>query len=387
MQTLQESAVSLFSFFVFLFFFCFAVFFALFFFSCCCFYVLFCSPLRRVARNDLWNRQYGKTKTQRLQEHNKPNDDETSDHEHAHKPKTERDVLDNQKQEDYVSTIPEEKERVENKEEKAKNNEKKKGTKKKKATKEVKAILERLLNAELKLPPPPPTSSPDAIWHLSKETLERLKQTTKKQHVLRQVNRLNGMRGGGILAQSKWDKQAKLCGLDRCHVNNYQRGIGKWSTGSVLEKLEKRLSPGRGFGLFTKQALSPGVVIAPYGGYVATEEEVERMYPKEIDTTEFDRLGVTTDHDLVISAYGPCGEKSVTRFINAPNEGEEANVAFAHVRFQGCITLCYVVTIRPLKKNQEILIEYGNSYWEKINSFQSSVRAQLQTALQLLPTL
>jgi len=76
-------------------------------------------------------------------------------------------------------------------------------------------------------------------------------------------------------------------------------------------------------------------------------------------------------HDsFVIGAWGPCGDNSPLRRVNAPtpNRGERANACFVAVNFRGCLALLFMVAKRALGAGEEILADYGEEYWTRLEA-------------------
>lgn len=109
-----------------------------------------------------------------------------------------------------------------------------------------------------------------------------------------------------------------------------------------------------GKGLFTQVAISPGDTIGHYTGLVLSDDEVNEAPYVDSDYI----LWICTDYNIV--GEGPLS--SYTRYVNhseKPNSRFVVSTRWKKARIEA---------IKPIKKGEEIYVDYGPYYWEAMAS-------------------
>ncbi len=126
-----------------------------------------------------------------------------------------------------------------------------------------------------------------------------------------------------------------------------------------------------GFGAFTSIDLKRGVVIGRYVGRLMTKQEVDEMYGDNVATyvlkvycdSVCDCMFPPHIDPHVVYVDGAFGGNWSAYMNDGPHSGIAANVEF---QSDGS-----VMTVRDIKANEELLVDYGSEYWN-INSIGSS---------------
>ena len=143
------------------------------------------------------------------------------------------------------------------------------------------------------------------------------------------------------------------------HLNNGKAEIVNRLSMALLEKeLEIKPStiPGAGKGLFTKTTISKGTRIVEYKGTVTTWNAVKD------DPTNAYIYYLKPNH--VIDARDH--PKSLARYVNdakglVRNKQRTNNAQFSNEGLH-----VYIVATRTIKAGEEILVEYGQKYWDTV---------------------
>eukprot|EP00802_Teleaulax_amphioxeia_P021800 Tamp_22185.p1 GENE.Tamp_22185~~Tamp_22185.p1 ORF type:complete len:172 (-),score=16.88 Tamp_22185:53-568(-) len=141
-------------------------------------------------------------------------------------------------------------------------------------------------------------------------------------------------------------------------------------------------------GIFASTRIPPGTVI-PVMCPTATEEEYTAMHPCPSALLECDRYAYefltrvynkdTNERAVLIASLK---EGCEIQYINdARGSGFPVNVEFCEVVYRGWPHL-FIVTLRAIEVDEEVLIDYGNRYWDArdLDSLQA-VREELLEAL------
>lgn len=126
------------------------------------------------------------------------------------------------------------------------------------------------------------------------------------------------------------------------------------SLGIALDERPRDLEVARvpavaGFGVFALDAIDPGDLVAEYAGLVAPADTVD---PYALDYAQ------TLDgQNLALSArlYG-----NVARFVN--HDSANPNAEIKRCTHNGLLRVL-IIAIRPIKRRDQILVDYGASYW------------------------
>lgn len=143
---------------------------------------------------------------------------------------------------------------------------------------------------------------------------------------------------------------------------------------ALLEKqllVKKSIIPGAGKGLFTRVDIPKGTLIIEYTGEILTWKEAEQMADDRNGYVFF----VYSTH--VIDAWNH--KKSKARYANdARGIGRVPGITnnseyFVHRR------RCYIKALRNIPAGAEILVSYGNEYWQAIRD---NIREEQKKAKQ-----
>ena len=119
--------------------------------------------------------------------------------------------------------------------------------------------------------------------------------------------------------------------------------------------IKKSTLPQAGKGLFTRYFIPAGTHIIEYKGRVTTWNEVKE---KEADNAYI--MYVNRDHVINALPY----KKALARYANDAKgvgkiRGLRNNAVYATVKKR-----VYIKAIRDIKAGEEILVDYGKSYWQ-----------------------
>ena len=128
------------------------------------------------------------------------------------------------------------------------------------------------------------------------------------------------------------------------------------------ELVEIRTSEIDGFGVFASRLIQKGVLLGRYIGTIMTKQEVDEMYGDNVAKyvlaincdNACDCILPHTDPHIVYvdGAFGG----NWTKYINdGPHSDIDANVEF---QSDGS-----VVTLRDIRENEELFVDYGSEYW------------------------
>ncbi len=127
---------------------------------------------------------------------------------------------------------------------------------------------------------------------------------------------------------------------------------------ALLEKylfIKKSKLPNAGKGLFTKKEIVKGIRIAEYKGKLRQWKDVKHLDGHNVYLMYITRHAVIDAQDAT---------RTLARY---------ANDAKGLMRVEGlknnCETVsegkrCYIESIRPIKKGEEILVGYGKDFWQ-----------------------
>ncbi len=121
--------------------------------------------------------------------------------------------------------------------------------------------------------------------------------------------------------------------------------------------IKKSTLPQAGKGLFTKSFIPAGTHIVEYKGRVTTWDEVKE---KEADNAYI--MYVNRHHVINALPY----KKALARYANDAKgivkiRGLRNNAVYATVKKK-----VYIKATRDIKAGEEILVDYGKSYWQTI---------------------
>lgn len=138
---------------------------------------------------------------------------------------------------------------------------------------------------------------------------------------------------------------------------------------ALLEKeLEVKPStiPGSGLGLFTKILIPKGTLIIEYKGKITTWKEVK---------DDWDNVYLyTVNSNHVIDASEQ--KKSLARYVNDAKgltriKGINNNAEFVNRGLQ-----VYILSKKNIEAGEEILVDYGNDYWNTVRKNQKIEKLQ-----------
>jgi len=186
------------------------------------------------------------------------------------------------------------------------------------------------------------------------------------------------------IINDKW-KQYKISGQD---IENFKENTSK----SLRKKLYKSIDSGEmapiyikyinknvGYGVFAERPIRKGEVIGPYTGNVISMDEYFNLTGnKGHDYTwkvgSIHHIKTNEKATMCVDSY-KCGNE--TRFVN---HSSDPNAEIYCVPYKGIWHGVYVAS-KPIAQDQQILISYGNSYWEG-RDYKYQELAHLKTAFQ-----
>ncbi|HRN56470.1 MAG TPA: SET domain-containing protein-lysine N-methyltransferase [Agriterribacter sp.] len=123
--------------------------------------------------------------------------------------------------------------------------------------------------------------------------------------------------------------------------------------------VKKSTLPHAGKGLFTRSFIPSGTLIIEYRGRVTTWNEVKE---KEADNGYI--LYVSRNHVINALPY----RKALARYANDAKgigkiKGVRNNAVYATVKKR-----VYIKATRDIKAGEEILVDYGKSYWQTVRA-------------------
>ena len=126
-------------------------------------------------------------------------------------------------------------------------------------------------------------------------------------------------------------------------------------TNDIKLVIKKSTLPEAGKGLFTKSLIPAGTHIIEYKGRVTTWNEV-----KETEADNAYIMYVNRDHVINALPY----KKALARYANDAKgvgkiRGLRNNAVYATVKKR-----VYIKATREIKPGEEILVDYGKSYWQ-----------------------
>ena len=123
-----------------------------------------------------------------------------------------------------------------------------------------------------------------------------------------------------------------------------------------------------GDGLFAKTKLGIYHIIGIYGPaayYTQSELQVMVQVMTPIIREKFDTYAYGTARSrIIISTWGLAS--SILSKINSAPEKENNNVCFMEVYLWGIFPVVFVVTTKIIEEQEELLIYYGDQYWEPL---------------------
>jgi hypothetical protein len=224
---------------------------------------------------------------------------------------------------------------------------------------------------------PAPASS-DALWTLSPSAVQHMLRSQRapgRRDV--DAGALGGdggpdadacslrQEGGKPVARKVWKRVAADLGIDAW---SGAAAFGSRAGSAMFRGLAVELpTRDRGAGAFAARALPRHTLLGPYAGAIMSEAEISAAF-RGCSSYEFDKYAAVADADsgFVCSAWGPCGDGSLLRRINAPAGKERPNTAFVAASFRGCMQFLFVVTTRPVAAGDQLLIDYGAEYWQRL---------------------
>lgn len=130
-------------------------------------------------------------------------------------------------------------------------------------------------------------------------------------------------------------------------------------TDDIKLVIKKSTLPGAGKGLFTKSFIPSGTRIIEYKGRVTTWSEVKE---KEADNVYI--MYVNRNHVINAQPY----RKALARYANDAKgvgkiKGLRNNAVYTTVKKR-----VYIKATRDIKAGEEILVDYGKSYWQTMRA-------------------
>lgn len=151
---------------------------------------------------------------------------------------------------------------------------------------------------------------------------------------------------------------------DDHHFMNGRRCLSDWVE---LRKVTDTTMPYCGqIGTFAACDIRSGTYIGEYTGEVfICDGSSESLY-----VAKFENSFEAEETDLVRIDGLKIGNEM--RYINdSRNTGKPVNVQFILAWIGGCLHL-FVVSVSDIKKDEEILIDYGEEYWDVLNEWHAS---------------
>lgn len=153
------------------------------------------------------------------------------------------------------------------------------------------------------------------------------------------------------------NKKKYYCAVFDCEKKLINTGPYCKEHTKLIEGVSVRRSKikGAGFGLFAVRNFEPGEFISSYGGEILTEEQIETKYKYRKSVYV---LCLNKDSYL----DGEDKRSGNARYVN---DGIHSEILFNNTVLvpNPVDPRKRLLCVHPIKKNQEILCDYGNSYW------------------------
>jgi SET domain-containing protein len=125
-------------------------------------------------------------------------------------------------------------------------------------------------------------------------------------------------------------------------------------------KVKKSKIPGAGKGLFTKKRIKKGEVIVEYKGEKLTWAQCLRRYKNGNKPMHY-VFCVSPKNSI---DAGPCPNE-LARYANDANPDLKINGLKNNSEYQIIRRKPYIVATKSIPPDSEILVDYGDDYWEK----------------------
>jgi hypothetical protein len=146
----------------------------------------------------------------------------------------------------------------------------------------------------------------------------------------------------------------------------YCEGYSNEEYKTARKKLKVRKSniPGAGKGLFAKEKLKKHELLGIYSGKMLSKREHRAMSDADASyVITLDIVKVIEGKRQYIIVDGKDGGNMLAMLNDGPHSGGEANVDIDSIGM--------MYTIRPIKKDEELLWDYGTKYWGSTTSSES----------------
>jgi SET domain-containing protein len=126
-------------------------------------------------------------------------------------------------------------------------------------------------------------------------------------------------------------------------------------------ELDKSKIRGAGYGVFAKRDLKPGMKLGIYAGEVISEEDALQRE----DRTYFFRVNHGSGGSHIVDARDN-NYANILKFINGVKSSRQR-------KRQNCVSYqyksaIYYKTVSEVKAGEELLLDYGDDYWEEEES-------------------
>jgi hypothetical protein len=153
--------------------------------------------------------------------------------------------------------------------------------------------------------------------------------------------------------------------------------------------LEKKISrPGKGYGIFATGSLPIGTAF-PYFGQLLTLKEWKQLNAESWEKEK--KIGFRVNYfasagkDKVLDACPVLDHLNAFKcaYINEPSEDEQSNCTLYYIRKAKCSA---VVVIKEILPNEELLLDYGNSYTRNYKTGKMTRKPSYLAQLFVTPT-